>query len=619
LSSKTSLLGTVSRQKALWILTAIVAVGAAFRFYNLGWGAPYYHFHIDEHFVLGPADTLRRDVRAAAMGSKFFMYSPLMMYLINIVRGAYEAMVHPLDLTVPADQVTYMVLSRAIAATFGTATILVVYAIAARIAGRVAGLFAAFFLACAVLHLRDSHFATTDMPMVFFCVVALWFSLRIVERGDLVSLIGAGASVGAAVACKYTGAFALGVVGVAYFLAPRRPGDFRAIAPWAIWVLRGTVPIIVAVVTFFVLDPLVLQYPDKFLSDFREQITNPLTGVTKPIFNAQFADLTHHRLYWFTNLLWWGLGPMLEILGLLGVIWLLVRAAGLKPGTTQIGTAGLKPGPTYSWDGTTHSSDGTTRSWDTRAAVAAAFPIIYFTIAGQTVAPMIRYSLPLAPALAIAAGVVGVDWLKQPRGRSLAMIVVGATVVTTGLYALAYMNVFRQPDSRLQASQWLVENVPRDSKVLVEPSQNTPPMGAYLTATNFHHDYVLWGGRALRQAQRERRDYYHLFTLDTYVYLYGDLPEDEKRSYIASRLAQVDWIVIDHTYVRWYHHLPESENAAVKRYYEDLFAGKLGFALVKTFKVYPSLFGWTINDDASEFTFRHFDHPSVYILRRFSR
>ena len=565
----------------MWILAAIVAVGGAFRFYNLAWGAPYYHFHMDEHFVLGPADTLRRDVRAAAMGAKFFMYSPLMMYLINIVRGAYEALFHSLDLTLPRDQVTYMVLSRAIAATFGTATILVVYAVATRIAGRVAGLLAAVLFACAVLHLRDSHFATTDMPMVFFFGVTLWWSIRVVERGDLGSLIGAGVSVGAAVACKYTGAIALGVVGVAYFLSPRRPEIFRPLNPWAVWVLRGMVPIIVAVATFFALDPLVLQYPDKFLFDFKEQITDPLTGATKPIFMAQFADLSNHRLYWFTNLLWWGLGPMLEILGLVGVVWLLVRR-------------------------------------DKRAAVAAAFPIIYYLVAGHTVAPMIRYSLMLAPALAIAAGVVGADWLRRRPGRALAMVVVGATVVTTGLYALAYMNVFRQPDSRLEASKWLLENVPRDAKILVEPSQNTPPMGGYLTAMNFHNDYVLWGGRSLRQAQRERRDYYHLYTLDTYVYLYGDLPEDEKRSYIASRLAHVDWIVIDDTYVQWYQHLPESGNAAVKQYYEDLFAGKLGFAQVKTFKAYPSLFGWAINDDSAEFTFRLFDHPRIFIFRRFS-
>jgi hypothetical protein len=573
----------LSRRQALWMLAAITAAGAAFRFYNLGWGAPYYHFHIDEHFVLGPADLLRRSTRDAAMGPKFFMYSPLMMYLINIVRAGYEAVAQPLDLTVPRDQVTYMVLARSIAAAFSTATIPVAYAIAARIAGRAAGLLAAFFLACAVLHLRDAHFATTDMSLTFFCGLTILWSLRVAERGSLGSLIGAGASVGAAVACKYTGAIALGTVGIAYLLSPRRPGHLQPIGAWAAWALRGLIPIAIAVLTFFALDPLVLMFPDKFLADVQEQIFDPLLGVTRPIFFAQFADIGPPRLYWLTNLLWWSLGPMLEILGIAGVLWLLARR-------------------------------------DPRAAVAASFPIIYFAVAGRTVAPMIRYTLPLAPVLAVSAAVLAVDWMASRRARALAAAVVGATILTTALYALAYMNVFRQPDSRVEASKWLVANVPQGSKILVEPSQNTPPMGAYFTATNFHVDYVLWGGTNRRQAENERRDYYHLYTMDTYRYLYANRVDDaEKRRYIASRLAQVDWIVIDDTYVQWYDHLPASENAVLKQHYRDLFDGKLGFALVKTFKTDPSLLGVDIRDEAAEFTFRLFDHPRVYVFRRFAR
>ena len=95
------------------------------------------------------------------------------MYFINIVRTVYEAVSHPLDLTVFRDQVTYMVLSRAISAAFGTGTILLVYAIAARVAGRLAGLLSAAFLAFAVLHVRDSHFASTDISMTFFVVLGL--------------------------------------------------------------------------------------------------------------------------------------------------------------------------------------------------------------------------------------------------------------------------------------------------------------------------------------------------------------------------------------------------------------------------------------------------------------
>ena len=272
----------------------------------------------------------------------------------------YEAVSHPLNLTVPRDQITYMVLGRAISAAFGTATIPLVYAIATRVSGRLAGLLSAAFLAFAVLHVRDSHFASTDISMTFFSVLALWCALRLVERGDLGWLVGAGIAVACAAVSKYTGAFVLGVVGVAYLLSPRRPATLRPLTAWVFWALRGTIPIVVAIVTFFILDPLVLLYPDKFLFDVKEQITDPLSGVTKPMFVAQFADLTHPRLYWFTNLLWWGLGPALELLGLAGVVWLLARR-------------------------------------DKRAAVLAAFPIIYFLTAGRTVAPMIRYSIPLAP------------------------------------------------------------------------------------------------------------------------------------------------------------------------------------------------------------------------------
>lgn len=572
----------ISRRTALLALAAITALGAVFRFYNLAWGAPFFQFHKDEQFVLSAADMLRRHPHEAAMSAKYFMYTPLLPYFINMARAVYEWLSHPLNLTVPGDEITYLVLARGVSAAFGTATILVVYAVAARMAGRMAGLLAAFFLACAVLHLRDSHFAATDMILVFFSVVALWAAVRLVERGDLSSLVIAGFAFGAAILAKYTGAFVLGVIGLAYFLAPGRPAKLRPISRWGWWAARGIIPIAIGLALFLTLFPLVWQYPDKFRADIKEWVTDPLTGVTRPIWIGQFADVRVPELYWFTNLLWWGLGPMLEMLGLAGVVWLLVK-------------------------------------WEKRAAVAAAFPIMYFIAAGRTIAPMIRYSLPLLPALAIAAGAASADWLRNPRWRNIALVVVGATCVTTALYASAYMNVFRQPDSRLEASKWLLENVPRDARILVEPSQNTPPVGGYLTSPNFNNDYVLWGGTIRREAERERKDYYHLFTFDAYRYLYADRYDDaEKRRYIDSRLGQADWIVMDDTYTTFYEHLPASENAVVKQHYRDLIGGKLGFAVVKTFKTYPRLFGVDINDDSAEMTFKLFDHPRVYILRRFS-
>lgn len=121
----------------------------------------------------------------------------------------------------------------------------------------------------------------------------------------------------------------------------------------------------------------------------------------------------------------------------------------------------------------------------------------------------------------------------------------------------------------------------------------------------------MWGART------ERQDYYSFFTLDAYVYLYsGRASPEQKQEYIQSRLDLVDFVLMDDFYVQLYQHLPADAHGVVKRYYEQLFSGQLGFDLVKTFKVYPSLFGITINDDAAELSSRMNDHPRVYIFMR---
>ena len=145
----------ISRRSAVIWVTLATALGAAFRFYGLGWGAPYFHFHIDEHIVFTYADALTRSTREAANAAKFFMYSPFPMYVLNGIVAIHNAVSHRLDLAVPRDQVTYMLLGRAISATLGTLTIPLAYVIARRLSGRRGGVFAAF-AASLVLRVRAS-------------------------------------------------------------------------------------------------------------------------------------------------------------------------------------------------------------------------------------------------------------------------------------------------------------------------------------------------------------------------------------------------------------------------------------------------------------------------------
>jgi hypothetical protein len=422
------------------------------------------------------------------------------------------------------------------------------------------------------LHLRESHFFTVDIPMTFFSTLTLYLLMRAIERLSWQHDLAVGLAFGGAVLCKYTAVFLAPVIGLAYLLAAED-------STWQARIratLRAAVPGAIGVVVFLLCNPLVLLYYGKFRQDIADWVTAPLTGAWKPIWTAQFADIGSPSLFWFTNILWWGLGPAFEILGVAGFLWLLWRR-------------------------------------DRRALVVAAFLAAYFLVAGRTVTPFARYGVPLVPGLAIAAGVLSGDLIASRRTRLLGWTVAGLTVVTTALYAVAYLKVFTAPDSRLAAANYMMRRVPAGTPVLVEPSQNMVPFGSYLDATDFSRDYMLRGEFAARD------DYYRLISLDTYVYLYGrHASEDEKRNYIASRLSQANYIVMDDTFLQFYQHLPMSEHAAVKTYYDDLFAGRLGFELMRTFKVYPSVFGVQINDDAAELTFRLFDHPRVFIFRRVS-
>src|SRR4029453_1397302 len=159
------------------------------------------------------------------------------------------------------------------------------------------------------------------------------------------------------------------------------------------------------------------------------------------MWTAQFAALSSPTVYWFTNLLWFGLGPALEIWSLCGLVWLATRKSRI--------------------------------AW-----VAVAFPLAYFFSAGRTIAPFVRYAVPLAPALAMSAAVLSADLLKRPRARLVAIAATGLVVATTAIYAAAYMNVYREEDSRLEASKYLRVRVPAGTRILVEPSHNTPPMGS---------------------------------------------------------------------------------------------------------------------------------------------
>src|SRR5262249_39078944 len=191
------------------------------------------------------------------------------------------------------------------------------------------------------------------------------------------------------------------LIGTPDLLPPRAPAALVPFQPraWLRVALRTAATVAAGIAVFLILDWLVIRYFDKFRDDIKVWVIDPLSGATKPEWIAQFADV-NVLPYWFTNLLWWALGPALEIAGLIGIAWLLAVRR------------------------------------DRPSILAGVFPILYFLSAGKTatVAPFIRYTVPLAAPMAVAAGVLCADLIAKPRWRTAGIVATAVVIGTTLLW-----------------------------------------------------------------------------------------------------------------------------------------------------------------------------------------
>ena len=95
------------------------------------------------------------------------------------------------------------------------------------------------------------------------------------------------------------------------------------------------------------------------------------------------------------------------------------------------------------------------------------------------------------------------------------------------------------------------------ARILVEPFK-TRSRWVAISNMNFDNDYVLWVERRAGRRSGAARLLPPLRQTGTATSA-DRVDDEEKRRYISSRLAQVDSIVIDDTYVQWYDHCPQGK------------------------------------------------------------
>ncbi len=534
-------------------------------------------------------------------GETSFVYGTFPLFFVRIVAEVLNK----------ADYGNINLVGRFLAGLFDVGSVFLVFLVGRRLYGRKVGLLAAFLLTVTVLDIQHGHFFVVESFLTFFCLLCIFYSVRIAQVGGWRNYALAGIALGFAVACKLTALPLLGIIGLAAVIHtwPTLEAIGRGTWQW----LKGAEP-----------PPKGADLPTGqagLRAGGHPVFSNAVIGLVLAVF-AAFLVFRTAQPYAFSGTHFWDIGISQSF-----------RNDMKRLGDLQNGTADYPPsiqwigrtpylfplknmvvwgmGPALglaAWGGVLYAGWRTLRHRESRHLLLLAWVLGNFLYSGGRFIPAMRYLLPIYPEMVLLAafGLLAFwserwKWAlaqrlgafyryAKPAVPAVAKGVLVATVVLTTLWALAFTSIYRRPLSRLQATEWIYDNVPQGAAIAHEHWDDAIP-------------FSLPGGRISEQ--------YRSVEMTPY-----DPDNNKKLVDLMADLDQADYIAI--TSNRLYGSIPRvpARYPMTSLYYDLLFKEKLGFEIAATFTSYPSLFGVTIPDQGAEEAFTVYDHPKVTIFKK---
>jgi len=559
-----NLLGTeirwADRIKPYLVLCAILGMGLAFRLYGIDWDCGYL-FHPDERKIFMVVDDLKLPFPFSwetllspdsPLNPHFFAYGSFPMYLLKLI--AYVASRFRSEGT---DIHSLYLIGRPLSALFDLGTIVLIYSLGSKLYSRQVGLLSAAFMSFAVLHIQLSHFYAVDTILTFFIVLSVYIAILGGHHKPLVAGVWLGISTGLALATKLSAAplILIDLMAWRYWLRVERRqnlsncdtlsqerGRPRVFFPWLLRVLGGfALTMAIALLVFVLTEPYaVIDFVGFFLDALGQGWM--ASGVIDAPYTRQYWGRPDY-LYEIKQLVVWSLGLPLGVTALAGAVFTIVRAYTDR------------------------------RRED---ILALCWPVIYFAITGSFLAKFLRYMLPVIPFLCLFAARFLCFLVRRAR-PGWAVVLAKAVLVTvlgaTGLYALAFMNVYTQQHPWVEMTEWICEAI---------------PAGAVLTEEHWDDSLPLEQAKGSLDCWAR---YGHVR-----MEMYNE-DSEQKLDWLIDDIIAADYIILSSN--RLYGTIPRLEERypIASQYYRSLFEGELGFELVKHVSVYPRLGPVTLVND----------------------
>jgi len=484
---------------AVILLLGVLLLGAYFRFVGLNWDGGT-HLHPDERFLTGVAASLQTVSDPLAYlrtsesplnpyntGHGFYVYGNFPMtatrYVAELVQQACDFLPAGCLRTYVGYDGIHLV-GRALSGLIDLVSVAFIFLIGRRLYDWRAGLLAALLLALAVMPIQQSHFFTMDNWAAALTTVTLYFAVRAAEKATKKRWwLLLGLFLGLTVAARINVAPLAGLAVVAGLVWLLRRADSRAALDYLTsdrglrdiyTVILGIgLAALVSIFTFRLAQP--YAFADAAIAQQTaleagenpaglRTLLNSLVGFN-PQWSSNMSEIQGQQspeatfppaLQWTDrtpllfpgiNMVLYGLGITAGIMAWIGFFWALWQIARARPGWV----AHLIP---VTWVG------------------------FYFLFMGTRWVKSIRYFLPIYPFLLLLAGWALVEIWKRAgerRGYKLAAgALVALVVVPTFLWANAFVEIYRQPLTRVAASRWMYANVPTAVTLLYETVDGQP-------------------------------------------------------------------------------------------------------------------------------------------------
>jgi hypothetical protein len=399
-----------------------VLLGAVLRFVPIWFGLPFHEARPDEETAIG--HTLA--ILGGDLNPHFFHWPSLTFYLFAATFKAASLIQDLIAFDPVLTPNQQFIIGRAIVAFAGTLTVVVLFSLTRRIAGETTALVASFFLAVATLHVRESHFAMTDVLATLLVMVSIGLLLRAYDEaaqadvpraGALRGFAAAGLACGLAASTKYSGAaVAAAMAAVQFSLALQASHRFWQ---WRVWMPSGAFAL-AAAIGFVVATPYALLDYRSFADGVGFDFTH-LSG-------GHGVDLGVGWIYHLKRSLPVGLGVPVFLAAIAGAVSM-------------------------------------ARGYGRAALVVGAFCAAFFAAIASGHTVFFRYVLPLVPFLCLSAAVAvqgAAQWLAR-RTRFSHGVTVALMAAVIGFPALVSSTWFdvllAKTDTRVLAGRWLAANV----------------------------------------------------------------------------------------------------------------------------------------------------------------